>query len=312
MRIVVVGAGALGGLVGALLSASGKDVTFLEINRARAGLLNREGLLITEDGRAERRVDVKVVDSIDGIEQADLIFVSVKSYQTEAAVRGVLPVVGEGSRMLSMQNGIGNTQTMASIIGPEKVLSGITYHSIQHMGPNSLRFRRGIKPIQIAPYQGKPTPGIENIGEVFNQAGLDTEVVENIEHVVWQKLLHNAVVNPVSALTGLDCNQLLEDDDLQDLMRDLCTEIVAVMRARGVPIIDKDDPYRPLIGSQKALGPNRPTMWQDLDRGLRTEIDALNGAIVEEAERRGLGAPCNSTIVHLIHAAERRARGKRG
>jgi len=257
-------------------------------------------------------VDVRVVDSIDGLEQADLIFVSVKSYQTEAAVRGVLPLVGAASRMLSMQNGIDNTQMMASIIGPEKVLSGITYHSIQHMGPNSLRFRRGIKPIQIAPYQGNLTPGIENIGEVFNQAGLDTEVVGNIEHVVWQKLLHNAVVNPVSALTGLNCNQLLEDDDLQNLMRDLCAEIVAVMRARGVPIIDQDDPYRPLIGSQKALGPNRPTMWQDLDRGLRTEIDALNGAIVKEAARRGLGAPCNSTIVHLIHAAERRPRGKRG
>lgn len=312
MRIVVVGAGALGGLIGALLTDSGKDVTFLEINRERAELLNREGLLITEDGRAERRVEVKVALSIDGLDQVDLIFVSVKSYQTEAAVRGVLPLVGAGCRMLSMQNGIGNTQTMASLIGPEKVLSGITYHSIQHMGRNSLRFRRGIKPIQIAPYQGEITSEIERIGEVFNKAGLDTEVVRNIEHVVWQKLLHNAVVNPVSALTGLNCDQLLEDDDLQSLMRDVCAEIVAVMRARGVPIIDEEDPYRPIVGSQKALGPNRPTMWQDLDRGLRTEIDALNGAIVGEAERRGLGAPCNLTIVHLIHAAERRVLGKRG
>jgi 2-dehydropantoate 2-reductase len=306
MEIVVVGAGALGGLVGGQLSESGENVTFLEIDEERAELLNREGLLVAESGKEERKIDVKVVTSLKGMAPVDLVFVSVKSYQTEQATKAILPIVGPDTRVLSMQNGIGNTEVMAGIVGASKVLSGITYHSIQHTGPNQLRFRTGIKPIQISPFEGSPTPEVEQIGEVFRKANLNTDVVENIDHVIWQKLLHNAVVNPVSALTGLNCNQLLESEDLQDLMREMCTEIVAVMKARGVPIVDEEDPYRPVIGSQKALGPNRPSMWQDLSRGLRTEIDALNGAIVEEAKKHGLSAPCNHTIVRLVHAVERK------
>lgn len=308
MRIVIVGAGALGGLVGALLTESGEEVTFLEVDRARADLLNREGLLITREGNPERRIPVRVVTSVEGMEPVKLVFVSVKSYQTEAAVKGVRAVIGDDTRVLSMQNGIGNTTLMAGLLGPDRVLSGITYHSIQHTGPNSLRFRPGIKPIQISTFEGKPTEDVKRIGEVFRKANLETEVVDNVDHAIWQKLLHNAVVNPVSALTGLDCNGLLADEDLQVLMRGLCEEIVAVMRARDVPIVDEEDPYRPVIGSQKALGPNRPSMWQDLNRGLRTEIDALNGAIVDEAAKLGLAAPMNKTIVCLVHARERQAR----
>lgn len=311
MKIVVVGAGALGGTVGALLSEAGQDVVFLEKDELRAELLNREGLRLTEEGKPERTIPVRVVTDVEQLQPAELIFVSVKSYQTEAATRAIAGLVANKTRVLSMQNGIGNTDTMAEIIGPEKVLSGITYHSIQHLGPNRLRFRRGIKPIQIAPYDGRLNNLVHDIGKVFNQAGLDCEVAENIDNVVWQKLLHNAVVNPVSALTGESCDELLTDPDAQVLMRRMCDEITAVMRARGVPIIDEEDPYRPVIGSQKALGPNRPSMWQDLNRGLRTEIDALNGAVVRAAEQLQMDAPVNFAIVCLVHSAERRAQAQR-
>ena len=306
MRILVVGAGALGGLVGAHLTEAGEDVVLLEIDEKRAALLNQEGLFITEEGKGERKVDIKVITSLTGIDPVDLVFVSVKTYQTEAAVNGVLPVIGDSTRVLSMQNGIGNTDVMAGILGKDKVLSGITYHSIQHTGPNKLRYRVGIKPIQIAPYEGKPGPEVEKIGEVFRQAGLNTDVVRNIDHVIWQKLLHNAVVNPVSAITGLNCNQLLDDPDLQAMMREICMEIIAVMEVRGVPIVNKQDPYAPVINSQKALRQNRPSMWQDLNRGLKTEIDALNGAIVAEAERHGLKTPLNWMLVRLVHSAEKK------
>ena len=84
------------------------------------------------------------------------------------------------------------------------------------------------------------------------------------------------------------------------------------MKARGVPIVQEDDPYAPVVNSQKALGKNRPSMWQDLNRGLKTEIDALNGAIVEEAGRHGLKAPLNWMLVRLVHSAERQNEKKQG
>jgi len=305
MRIFTIGAGALGGVVGALLTESGEDVVLVETNQARQTLLHTNGLNISEAGKPERNIRVRVVTGVDGLEPADLVFVAVKSYQTEAAVRASLPVIGPRTWVLSMQNGIGNTRIMSGILGPERVLCGITYHSIQHVGPNRLRYRPGIKPIQIAPETGVITPELERVGEVFRRAGLQTEIVENIDDTIWQKLLHNAVVNPVSALTGLTCNELLEDPHMQDFMRELCLEIVAVMRARGVPIVDESDPYRPVLGSQRALGKNRPSMWQDLARGNTTEVDAINGAIVEEAARLGLTAPQNASLVRFIHSRER-------
>jgi 2-dehydropantoate 2-reductase len=305
MRIVIIGAGALGGLVGAQLTQGGEDVTLVEINEARVKELRKSGLHVSEGTKDEVRVDLKVALAVEGLPAADLVFISVKSYQTEAALQASLPVIGPDTFVLSMQNGVGNTDTMAGIIPPRQILSGITYHSIQHTGPSRIRYRAGIKPIQIAPYDGNVTPAVEKVGEVFRRSGLDTEIVEQIDDVIWQKLLHNAVVNPVSALTGLTCREMLDDEDLQGFMRDLCLEIVAVMKARGIPIVNEEDPYAPVVGSQTALGKNRPSMWQDLMRSYRTEVDAINGAVVREAERQGLEAPLNLGIVRFIHSREK-------
>ena len=305
MRILIVGAGALGGLVGAYLTRAGEDVTLLEVNTARARLLTDAGLQIMSAAEGEVRVSVNVVTTVAELQPFDLVFIAVKTYQTEDAVRAVMAATGPGTRFLTMQNGIGNTETIARIVGPERTLCGITYNSVQHAGPGRLQFRAGVKPIQIAPFAGAVTPAIEAIGDMFRRAGLDTNVVPNIDHVVWQKLLHNAVINPVSAITGLTCREILADADLIAFMRDLCGEIVAVMRARGVPIVDDEDPFRPLMGSLKALGKNRPTMWQDLARGMRTEVDALNGAVVAEAARLGIAVPHNAALVRFIHSRER-------
>jgi len=305
MRILIAGAGALGGLVGASLTRAGEDVALLEVNKARAQLLNDAGLLISRVGEDEVCVPVTVVSSVDGLAPFDLVFVAVKTYETEVAVRAVMPACGPQTLFLSLQNGIGNAEKIAGLVGPEHVLCGITYHSIQHAGPRRLNYRAGIKPIQIAPLGGADRALIEPIAEVFRAAGMATEAVPNVDHAIWQKLLHNAVVNPTSALTGLTCREMLADEHLMDFMRDLCGEIIAVMRARGIPIVDEEDPFRPIIGSLKALGKNRPSMWQDLSRGKRTEVDALNGAVADEAARLGLPAPHNRAIVDFIHSRER-------
>src|SRR5487761_2004746 len=305
MRTLIVGAGALGGLVGANLTRAGEDVALLEVNTARATLLNEAGLLVSRLGEEVVCAPGTVVSTVDGLSPFALVCVAAKTFETEDAVRSVLPACGPRTLFLSLQNGIGNAEKIAGLVGGERALCGITYHSIQHAGPRRLNYRAGIKPIQIAPFGGADRAQIEPIAEVFRTAGMATEVVPNVDHAIWQKLLHNAVVNPTSALTGLTCREMLADEHLMTFMRDLCGEIVAVMRARGIPIVDEEDPFRPIIGSLKALGKNRPSMWQDLSRGKRTEVDALNGAVAAEAARLGLSAPHNRAIVDFIHSRER-------
>src|SRR5512137_1458292 len=238
MRIVVLGAGALGGLIGARLAEAGQDVVLLEANVARARLLSDEGLYLSEADKGERQVRLQVVTDLAGLPPADLLFVAVKSYQTEDAVRSALPVIGPRTWILSTQNGIGNVDRIRKVLDTPRILTGITFHSIQHTGPNRMRYRTGIKPIQMAPVDGRVTPEVRAIGEMCNAAGLKAQVVTRVDDVVWQKLVHNAVVNPVSALTGMSCSELLEDDDIQALMRALALEIAGVMKARGTALED--------------------------------------------------------------------------
>ena len=138
MRILVLGAGALGGLVGANLTRAGEDVTLLEVNTARARLLDEAGLLISRVGEEEACVPVHVVSALDGLAPFDLVFIAVKTYETADAVRSVLPVCSETTLFLSLQNGVGNAETVATLVPAERVLCGITYHSIQHAGPRRL------------------------------------------------------------------------------------------------------------------------------------------------------------------------------
>jgi 2-dehydropantoate 2-reductase len=308
VRVLIIGAGALGGLIGARLTEAGEDVTLLEINHARAQLLNESGLMVGEAHKTERCIRIQVATTLDDFPPADLVIVAVKTYQTRKAIENASTAIGPHTWVLSVQNGVGNVEVIAEHVNPERILTGITFHSIQHTGPNRLRYRMGINPMQIAPFCGHVTDEIQKLESTFGNAGLATNVVNNVDHTVWQKLLHNAVVNPTSALTGLTCDEMLEDADLQHFMREVCNEIVTVMKARGVPIQDEEDPYGPVINSQRALGKNRPSMWQDVVRGLPTEIDAINGGVVAEAQRLGLKAPLNWGLVRMMHALERRAR----
>jgi len=165
MRILVVGAGALGGLIGSRLGESGQDVTFLEANVARARLLSEEGLYLSEADQGERQVRLKVVTSAEGLAKVDLLFVAVKSYQTEDAVRAALPALSEKTWILSTQNGIGNIERIRAVAPRARVLTGITFHSIQHTGPNRMRYRTGIKPIQMAPVDGVITDEVREVGK---------------------------------------------------------------------------------------------------------------------------------------------------
>lgn len=308
MRILVLGAGALGGFIGARLAEGGQDVTLLEANVARTRLLTEDGLFLSEADKGERRIRLRVVTTVEGMEPVDLLFVAVKSYQTVDAVQASLPVIGPRTWILSTQNGIGNVERIRKVAPEARILTGITYHSIQHTGPNRMRYHAGVKPIQMSPASGAIDDAVQAIADMFNAAGLEAEVVPRVDDVIWQKLIHNATINPVSALTGMNCSELLEDQDMQAFLRGLCLEIAEVMKARGTRLEDEQDPYAPLLRSQRALGRNYPSMWQDLVRGFRTEIDAINGGIVDEAERLGIRAPINRAIVQLIHSRERQAR----
>lgn len=293
--------------MGAHLTEGGHDTVLVERDLARVELLNREGLRICSPDGAERLSRLRVLGSVQGMEPADLVVLTVKSYDTEKAVHAAMPVITGPTQVLTLQNGVGHPERIARLVSPERVLGGVTFHSIEHLGPNQLRFRKGERKTQLAPFTGKVTLAVRRICEVFNQVGLGAELCDDLQRIVWQKLTHNAAVNPVAALTGLTFEELLADEDLMMLSRALVQEVTAVMRAQGIPPEDTENPFRPVMQVMARLGENRPSMAQDLSRGIPTEIEAINGAVVRVAGRLGLAVPLNWTVVRLIRSRERRS-----
>ena len=311
MKIVVVGAGALGGLVGAHLTEAGEDVILVEINEARVQAPERDRALHLrgQQGRALRAREGRHRRSTGLPSRPTWSSSSVKSYQTEDAVAA--RAAGHRARRPTCsrcRTASATPRSWPGSSGRERVLCGITYHSIQHTGPNRLRYRPGIKPIQIAPHDGEITPEIEAIGEVFRAAGLDTE--RRREHRR-RDLAEAAAQRRRQPGLGADRSDLPRAARRRGPAglhaRRSAWRSSTVMRARGVPIVDEEDPYRPVIGSQKALGKNRPSMWQDLVRANRTEVDAINGAVVRRggAARSEGPAELGPGAVHpLARAAE--------
>lgn len=309
MRVAIVGAGVLGSIFGSLLSRAGFGVTLIEVLEERVRLIERDGLwLRMPDGeRLHTRLTVTGDPSRIGVQ--DLVMVCVKGYHTDAAVRGALPMVGPDTLVLSVQNGLGNLETIAEAVGAARVVGGITAHSGMPVGMNEVRYVGGLGPLLvIGPYDGMSRPSLERVIEDFRRAGLDVERVDDINRVIWKKLIANVATNCVAALTGLTGSQAVAHEPLVALIRGLADELALVARAKGIDLPELQDPGAFALKAFGSTRDNKVSMLQDVEAGRPTEIGNLNEVIVREGRRLGLPTPYNEAVSWLVRGVEERNR----
>jgi 2-dehydropantoate 2-reductase len=296
MNIAVIGAGAMGSLFGALLLESGHTVHLISRDASHIGAIQKSGLSILRSGTS-RRVSIPASMTTDGIPPCDLCLVFVKSPDTADAAAAASRLVSRSGVALTLQNGLGNAEFLAEAVGEGRIIAGTTAHGATLKAPGEI-LHAGVGPTVIGSWSGADPSSVLRVAEVLTGAGIDTEVAEDIRSVIWKKLLINVGINAITALTGIKNGQLLDLEDSRWLSRTAVTEAMAVAGARGITV--PDDAVETVLKVADATRDNRSSMGQDVDHHRRTEIDAINGAIVSLAEKEGIPVPVNQTLTALV------------
>jgi 2-dehydropantoate 2-reductase len=303
MKTVIMGAGAMGSLFGGLLTLSGEDVWLVDIWKENIDAMRSNGLKVEDRGKVQI-IPVKATTDVASVGKADLILFFVKTYQTEKAVSDVLVLQKENTVFLTLQNGLGNEEAICKQVDRRKVILGVTGQGATFLGPGHIR-HAGWGKTYVGELDEKITDRVTQIAQVFRKAGIETEVSSHIHDLVWEKLLVNVGINALAALTGLKNGQLLDYPETVRLMEALVSEAVEVTRRKEIQI--DENPMNRVKVVIEATRENRCSMGQDLDYKRRTEIDAINGAVVREAERLGISVPYNQMITDLIKVVEKRS-----
>ncbi len=304
MNITILGAGAMGSAIGALLQNSGQKVTLIDVWKEAVDKINRDGLRVDDKAGNSTVTKIRALTNAIAADSTDLLIVFVKCYHTEAAVKAAQPIIGPGTTVLSLQNGWGNGPRIARMVGPDKVVLGVCYHSATVLGPGHV-FHAGQGKTFIGELDGKMTGRLANLADTFNKAGIEVTPTTEVLREIWSKLALNVATLPTSASLKLTADHLCDTDAMQSLMRELLHEAVLVANAQKIPL-DFDERWQAITGLLKKLAPNsKPSMLQDVEKQRLTEIDVINGAIVEAGQRLGIPTPYNQALVWLIKALER-------
>ena len=300
MKVVVIGAGAMGSLFGGLLAEAGNNVRLLDIWPEHVAAINAGGLFVERAGKT-RTIPVQALTDPAEAGPVDLAVVFVKSAHTADAAHTAAALAGKSGIVLTLQNGLGNADILARIAATATVVAGTTAHGATLLAPGRIR-HAGVGPTTIGRWSGEDSDAVDRVAEVFNQAGIETEVAVDVRRVIWEKLIVNVGINAITALTGIKNGQILDLETTRELSRAAVEEAVAVAAARGVTI--REDAAEHVLAVARATAANRSSMGQDVDHGRRTEIDAINGAVVREAEMVGIPVPVNRTLADLVVTLE--------
>ncbi len=329
MKIAVIGAGALGSLYAGLLALNG-GAEQAEIwlvggpsSREHLNAIEREGLRLelapqvaatwpaahrypTDPDGSYRVTSLKPVESAALVDRpVELALVLVKSYRTASAAEQAATVLGEGGLALTLQNGLGNAEQLAAVLGSERVGQGVTSLGATLLGPGRVRLAGlGQTALGLAP--GLSPFAQETLTTFADRLrGLDLDIIlgPDVSGLVWTKLVVNCAINPLTALLGCTNGELLERPATRDLLDSAAIEAAQIAQAAQI-----DLGYPPQEAAARArrvaelTSANLSSMLTDVRRGRSTEIEAINGAVVRTAERLGLTAPINRTLYLLVKA----------
>lgn len=301
LKIAIVGPGAIGCLFAALLSRGGQDVWLLDHRQERARVIARRGLWISGVS-GEFHADVRATANPADVGVAGFVIVAVKSYDTEGAALTAAPLVGPDTVVLSLQNGLGNLETLVRHFGAARILGGVTAQGATLVSAGQIR-HAGQGVTTIGELNGALTTRVRALAAAFSEADVHTELTAHLYAVLWAKLAVNAGINAIASIARVRNGGILESSHLRGIMAQTVGEVVAVAAGKGLEMPEADmASYTESVCQRTADNVN--SMLQDINRQRRTEVDAINGAVVEEGHALGLPTPVNAALAALIRGLE--------
>jgi 2-dehydropantoate 2-reductase len=306
MKIGIVGSGAMGSVYGALLADAGNEVWLFDQWQAHVDAMRRQGLRC-EGASGDRTVGVHATTAAGEAGPCELAIVATKVMDIEPAVRAAAAMIGPDTLVLTIQNGLGNVARIQRVLPPNNLLFGIAGgFGAELRGPGHVH-HNGMEAINLAELAGGITARLERVAEVWRGAGFTVATFADLWPVVWSKLIANVAFSAVCTVTGLRVGQVRANEAAWSVARACVEEATAVAAAKGITLA-YDDPVR-FVSDFAAKIPNaRPSMYQDVLAGRRSEIGVIQGGVVTEGKRVGVPTPTCALMVALVQALEAKHR----
>lgn len=302
MKIAVIGCGAMGSVYAGLLARGGHDVLAIDRGAEHVRVMSEEGLRV-EGPLGDTTVKLRAMNKPPN-EAMDLVVIAVKAADVEGGAQLALPLLGENTVVLTIQNGIGSAEAVANIVGEDRLAVGIASgFGAARRGPGHV-FHNAMQAIKFGPYSLLSMSPLEDVAKAWREGGFDAQAVSDIEAMQWEKLICNTAFSAICTLTGLNVGAVMADAALMKLSDDAASEAWKVAKAMGLTLSVEDPvPFARAFGSR--MPGARPSMLADHDAKRPSEIDVINGAVVKYGRRTSIATPVNDMLVALVKAKER-------
>jgi 2-dehydropantoate 2-reductase len=304
-KVVVVGAGAMGGLFGGLLAEGGLDVTLVDAWAEHIATIKASGLRIVGVG-GDRPIRIKATTDASEIKGADVVLFQCKAFANAAAANSVRHLFGGQTVAITFQNGLGNEQALGAILGENNVIGGLTAQAGLAEGPGVVR-NFGDLPTHIGEMAGGLSDRTIAIAKAFTAHGLPVTASADIKREKWKKLLGNVALGAISAVTDLRSFEIMRIPELQEIVFRAIDEAAAVAKAEGV-VLDVAEARSVLMKlvdtSGGGTGTSKSSMREDVIRKRRTEIDTIHGAVARLARQHEIPAPTIDTMVAMVKGVQ--------
>ena len=316
MKILVLGAGAIGSVFGGFLARSGHRVILFGREHCITPV-NEGGLYIEGIWGNHHITNIRGYSNLNKIARCegklfDLTLLTVKSYDTRNVLEHYLHTFGKSSVTVSLQNGLGNLETIAELLGVDNAIGGRVIFGAEVTAPARVRVTVYADKVVLGSLQGGvPLARVQEISTLFNASGIPTTVTGEIEKCIWGKVLYNAALNPLSCLLEVAYGKLLENNEAKTIMEDTVREVFKLLQKKDIDLSWRNaEEYAGHLFEQliPATREHFSSMLQDIRKGKQTEIDALNGRVVLLAEELGFDLPLNRVLTALVKA--KTARGE--
>ena len=304
MKICIVGTGAMGSVYAGLLAAAGNEIWAVDRWADHVAAIRKNGLKI--DGKSgDRTVPLNATTDTAEVGACDLVIIATKAMDVARATESAKALLGQDTDVLTIQNGLGSSEKVAGILGTERVIVGIAGGFGASIKAPGHVHHSGMEFVHLGELNGPATPRLEKVAGVWRNAGFNVTTYDNIDQLIWEKLICNVCFSGTCALTEMTIGEVLKDDNAWRVASGCAVEAFQVARAQGVSI-SFDDPIVFTRNFGARIPDARPSMLLDHLAGRPSEIDVINGAIPLQGKKLGVSTPFNTVVAALVRAKERR------
>src|SRR5699024_7928633 len=303
MKIAIIGSGAMGSLYGGILAENGHDVYFIDVFKDHVDAINEKGLCIVEDNEERFIENAKAVVVFSFIGVVDLAIIFVKSKITDISVEGNRITLGKNTIVLTLQNGLGNIEKINKVVDRSQIIVGTSANGASFIEPGKIR-HSGHGGTVLGEISGEKTNRIKQIHETMDLEELgNVEISDNVMSLIWEKLIVNCGINPLTALTNMKNGELLENKESEEILEEIVAEAIEVAKKSNIKLsFDNADYCKEVC---RATSKNQSSMLSDVLNNRKTEIMNINGAIVRIGEELGVATPYNKVVTNLILLKEK-------